>query len=279
MRVAVLANWARVARQAPAYRRAAIAYIVSVSIAQLGWIVVAIPNMSIGRTFLVSLVLYLIELAGPWVSERRCPTPWHPHHIAERYGLLVIIALGEGVIGTVASVSPLIHEHGWTFDSVVLIVAGIVLTFTMWWMYFAIPFGEILHRNRASSWIWGYGHIILFAALAAVGSGLHVGAYIVEGVAHVGYETAVFAVAIPVGVFLLGLFAIYAEMVRTFDRFHLLLIALVVVALVVACTLAGTASFGVCVLIVSAAPLIVVLGFELIGHRHAIDHLERLGAP
>jgi len=279
MRVAVIANWARVARQAPAYRRAAVAYIVSVSVAQVGWIVVAIPNLSIRTTLLTSLGLYVIELAGPWLSERRCPTPWHPHHIAERYGLLVIIALGEGVIGTVASVSPLIHDHGWSFDSVVLIVAGVVLTFTMWWMYFAIPFGEILRRNRASSWIWGYGHIVMFAALAAVGSGLHVAAYIVEGVAHVGYETAVLAVAIPVGVFVLGLFAMYAAMVRAFDMFHLLLIALVVVALVVAGVLAGTASFGVCVLIVAAAPLVVVLGFELVGHRHAVDHLGHLGAP
>ena len=32
-------------------------------------------------------------------------TPWHPHHIAERYSLLAIIALGEGVVGTVASLS------------------------------------------------------------------------------------------------------------------------------------------------------------------------------
>jgi low temperature requirement protein LtrA len=279
MRVAVIANWARVARQAPLYRQAAVAYIVSVGVAQVGWIVVAIPHLSIRTTLVTSLVLYVIELAGPWVSERRCATPWHPHHIAERYGLLVIIALGEGVIGTVASVSPLVHEHGWSFDAVVLIIAGIILTFTMWWMYFAIPFGEILRRNRAASWLWGYGHLVLFAALAAVGSGLHVAAYIVEGVAHVGYETAVLAVAIPVGVYLLGLFAIYAAMVRTFDTFHLLLIALVVVALVVAGLLAGTASFGVCVLIVAAAPLIVVLGFELVGHRHALDHLEHLGSP
>ena len=38
-----------------------------------------------------------VEFAGPWIAERRKGgTPWHPHHIAERYGLLVIIALGEG---------------------------------------------------------------------------------------------------------------------------------------------------------------------------------------
>jgi low temperature requirement protein LtrA len=279
MRVAVIGNWARVAVQAPAYRRAAVTYIVAVSIAQVGWTLLAIPHLALGPTLAIATVLYVIELSGPAVAEHRQPTPWHPHHIAERYSLLVIIALGEGVIGTVTSVSPLVHEHGWSFDAIVLIVAGVLLTFGLWWIYFAIPFGDILARNRGAGWVWGYGHIVLFAALAAVGSGLHVGAFVVEGVAHVGYETAVYAVAIPVGVFLVALFAIYAAAVRTLDTFHLLLISLVVVTLVLAGVLAGEVSFGVCVLIVSAAPLIVVLGFELVGHRHALDHLEHLERP
>ena len=46
----------------------------------------------------------VVEFVGPYIAERRKGgTPWHPHHIAERYGLLVIIALGEGIIGTIAS--------------------------------------------------------------------------------------------------------------------------------------------------------------------------------
>ena len=45
----------------------------------------------------------------------RARTPWHPHHIAERYGLLVIITLGEVIIGTVAALNALVHgEAGWT---------------------------------------------------------------------------------------------------------------------------------------------------------------------
>ncbi len=51
-------------------------------------------------------------------------TPWHAHHIAERNGLLTIIALGEGVVGTVASLSAVVAEHGWTTDAVLVAVAG-----------------------------------------------------------------------------------------------------------------------------------------------------------
>ena len=57
--------------------------------------------------FAWAAVLILIELGGP-VSRRRARAgrPWHPHHIAERYGLLVIIALGEAILGTIVALGP-----------------------------------------------------------------------------------------------------------------------------------------------------------------------------
>ena len=68
------------------------------------------------RGDIVSVVvpLFVVELMGPWIAEtRKGGTPWHAHHIAERYGLLTIIALGEGVIGTVASLSAVVAAQGW----------------------------------------------------------------------------------------------------------------------------------------------------------------------
>ena len=62
-------------------------------------------ELPVGATFALFAVLLAVELAGPFIAERKAPTPWHPHHIAERYGLLVIITLGEVIIGTVASLN------------------------------------------------------------------------------------------------------------------------------------------------------------------------------
>ena len=74
------------------------------------------------------------------LAERRSPTPWHTRHIAERHGLLVIITLGGGVLGTVVALSALVHtEHGWTLDAALPAVAGVGLTFSLWWMYFVVP--------------------------------------------------------------------------------------------------------------------------------------------
>ena len=47
-----------------------------------------------------------VELPGPVIAETRGGTPWHAHHIAERYGLLTIIALGEGSSGRLRRCRP-----------------------------------------------------------------------------------------------------------------------------------------------------------------------------
>lgn len=68
-------------------------------------------------------------------------TPWHPHHVAERYGLFAIIVLGEGVVGTVASSGDLLGGGGgthWTWNAVAVVIAGVGPTFAMWWMYFLL---------------------------------------------------------------------------------------------------------------------------------------------
>ena len=57
-------------------------------------------------------LLILFELAGPLFAELRYGrTPWHPHHIAERYGLLVIITLGEVVLGTILAISAVVERR------------------------------------------------------------------------------------------------------------------------------------------------------------------------
>src|SRR6478735_7307062 len=101
MRVATVAIWLRAAKHDPERRRTCIAYAMNISIAQVGWVALIFLNLPIDTTFLIAGVLILFELAGPLFAELRYGrTPWHPHHIAERYGLLVIISLGEVVLGT-----------------------------------------------------------------------------------------------------------------------------------------------------------------------------------
>ena len=278
MRLAMLTQWLRLAAQSPEYRKTAFSYVRAIAIAQVGWIALAMVHLDLLPTMAVAGVLYLIELGGPILAERRGGTPWHPHHVAERYGLLVIISLGEGVLGTIAAVQPIIAEQGWSDDAIVLVTAGVLLTFGMWWAYFAAPFAELLHANKGAAFAFGYLHIIVFGAIAAVGAGLHVAAYVIEGEAHVGFNEAVRAVAIPVAIFLVAYFLIYSLITKSFDAFHIVLFVISMAILVLAVVLTGTGTpFALDILLVAAAPWVVVVGFETVGHRHAAAHLAALG--
>ena len=115
MRVAMLSQWIRVALQDPAHRRVALGYAITISVSQIGWTAALFFNLTAVAFVPLALVLVGIEMLGPILAERRDGgTPWHPHHIAERYGLLVIITLGEGILGTIVAVAALVDHVGWS---------------------------------------------------------------------------------------------------------------------------------------------------------------------
>ncbi len=277
MRLAMLAQWLRAARQCPHRRQACLTYAVAILVAQIGWIVQIFADFSLAASAVMVVFLLVVELAGPFVAERfHGGTPWHAHHITERYGLLAIIALGEGIVGTVAAVSAVIEAQGWSVDAVLVALAGTGLTFGMWWVYFVLPSGAVLHRHRERSFGWGYGHVLLFAAIAGTGAGLHVAAYYIEHVAHIGAVATVLTVAVPVAVYILMVYVLYSTLTRSIDRFHLLLLAVTAVFVVVPVLMAAVGvSMAVCLVALMLAPAVSVVGFETVGHRHTAGLLER----
>jgi low temperature requirement protein LtrA len=280
MRVAMVLQWARAARHDPAHRSACTTYIVAILIAQAGWLILLFAETTVAETFLWIVVLVGVEFAGPWIAERRKGgTPWHPHHIAERYGLLVIIALGEGIIGTIVSLSAVVGPEGpgWSVDAGLVALAGVGLTFGLWWTYFVVPCGDILEHRRRKSFGWGYGQIPIIAAVVAIGGGLHVGAYYLEDESVLSAEATVLCVALPVAVYVLGLYALYTYLASSIDRFHVLLIALSAVLIAVPVLMAaGGVALAWCLIVLALTPWVTVVGYELRGHEHNARVLQSL---
>src|SRR3954466_8551438 len=110
-------------------------------------------------------------------------------------------------------------------QAALLAIAGVGLAFGCWWMYFAVPWAEPLVRYRERGFVFGYGHTLIFGPLAAMGAGLHVGAYRLEGEAKIGDTATVLSVALPVALFALTVFALYSLLFREFARFRLGLLA------------------------------------------------------
>lgn len=275
MRVAMVSQWLRAARGNPVWRRASLAYVVAILIAQVGWIALIFIDMPLAPTLVCTTTLTLVEMAGPFIAETRYGgTPWHAHHIVERYSCFAIIALGEGVIGTVAAISAVIEESGWTTDVALVSLAGVGLTFGLWWVYYMLPSAQALHARRKRSLVWGYTQMGVITALVATGAGLHVAAYYIEHKAQIGALAAVLTVALPVSIYLALIYALYAYLVGQFDRLHigLLLGTAAVLASALLAAYAGVA-MAVCLVIVMLAPVVTVIGYEWVGYRHQTQAL------
>jgi low temperature requirement protein LtrA len=275
MRVALVLQWLRAARQDPARRRACMTYVGATMVAQVGWVALLFAGATGALAFALIVVLVGVELTGPWLAERRDGgTPWHAHHIVERNALFTTIALGEGVVGTVASLSAVVETQGWTLDAALVGTAGIGLTFGLWWVYYILPAAPVLHAHRDRSFVWGYTQMLVVTAIVATGAGLHVAAQYIENDAHLGAFAVVLATAVPVAVFIGLIYAIYYYLVRRFDPFHVWLLSATSVVLASA-IVAAAAGVGmpVCLCLVALAPVVTVVGYEWRGHRHQANAL------
>ncbi|MET8337474.1 low temperature requirement protein A [Streptosporangium canum] len=210
MRVGLVAQWLRVALEDPDGRRTALRYAAGIGLVQVGWLLrlalVEAGVLPASWQLPIFVLLAALELAVPRWAERARPTTWHPHHIAERYGLFTIILFGESVLAASRGVEGALEAGRIGGPFVVIAGSGLVLLFALWWLYFLGPAGEGLSDRRHLSYWWGYGHYGIFAALAALGAGLEVA---VEQSRHQA-ATIGFAVAVPVGVYLALLAAVHA---------------------------------------------------------------------
>jgi low temperature requirement protein LtrA len=158
-----------------------------------------------------------------------------------------------------------------------VVVAGTGLTFGIWWVYFLTPSTEVLQVHRERVFGWAYGHIPIFGSIAAVGAGLHVAAYYIGGETHISATATVLAVAVPLAAFVLTDFALYTLLVRAGDPFHIGLLVGTAAALVLPVVLAANGvSMAICLVVLTLAPLITIIGYETVGHRHQSVAMQRV---
>ena len=278
MRVSMVGLWLRAAAHDPGHRSTALGHARLILVAQAGWVLTALDVLPVAVQLVLAAVLFATEIVGlVWVERGGASIPFHPHHIAERYGLLAIITLGEVVLGTTTAVEAIVADQGWSLDAVVIALAGLSLAFGLWWIYFAIPFGPALEHRPSSRLGFGLGHMALFASIAAIGAGLHVAAYYVEHHSELDLPATVLTMAVPVGAFVVCLLAIYHHMLPGRDLLHLWLTVATVVVLVLAYALAAAhVSIAVCLLVLMLAPWVLVVGYEASGHRRIADRLAEV---
>lgn len=271
MRLALVAQWLLAARGDPARRRTCLRYAFGIAAVQLLW--VAWLWLPATARWPVFALLAVCELAIPPWAERAAPTPWHPHHIAERHGLFVIMTLGECVIGATSAIASVWRDGGWSFDLALVGLASMTLILCLWWMYFLVPTGEALEQHRDRARGWTYGHYFVFLALAGVGAGLEV---VADTLAHgvtPGEETtplfAILCVAVPEVLFVLALWGLHAWLVRAKERSAPFALASIACILAVPLAVHLGLRLPWALLLSSLGPLVAILHHEIGRERHA----------
>lgn len=201
MRLIMVAQWLRAARNAGDLRRATLIYAWGIAGVQALWIVWQfVPPGAAG--WAMWIVVAGLELAVPLIAERRDQTPWHPHHITERYGLFTIIVLGESLLASANAIITAREDETEIAQLAPLAVLAIVVTAGLWWIYFWAPHHESIDGELRHSLRYGYGHYVVFAAAGALSAGIEVEIDVLTGHSELSDVAASLCVTVPVAIFI-----------------------------------------------------------------------------
>ncbi|KAF0713947.1 Aste57867_4142 [Aphanomyces stellatus] len=118
--------------------------------------------------------LAICDLAAPYIAQRtsKTKTKYHAHHVTDRYSEFTIMVFGESIL-SLSHATVMKSDGVFNLEAVSTCVASLVLLFALWWVYFLVPYGQILHDNPSLTYVVGYGHFFVHAPLAAFATGIY----------------------------------------------------------------------------------------------------------
>lgn len=140
-------------------------------------------------------------------AERGDNTPWHPGHVAERFGLFTLIVLGESLLASANAIFEALAGSEHTVELVVLAGSALVVVAGLWWTYFWVPQEDRVVDLRAGI-RFSLLHFLIFGAAAAVSAGIEAAVDVLEDHSELGDVAAAATLTVPVAVFLLGVWVL-----------------------------------------------------------------------
>ncbi|WP_245826035.1 low temperature requirement protein A [Kocuria massiliensis] len=202
MRLALVAQWIRAGLHNRDLRRTTFRYAAAISAVQIAWVVRLFLPEGVG--FVCFFVLVVAEVAVPMWAERHGTTPWHAHHLTERYGSFTLILLGESILASATAIVDTLGSGHHLVEMLAISAAGLIIAAGMWWIYFS---REQHHHIKTlkSSLVFGYFHYLIFAAAGAFSAGIEVTVDSVTGEAHLQHIVSALTLTGPVAVFIIGI--------------------------------------------------------------------------
>jgi low temperature requirement protein LtrA len=119
-----------------------------------------------------------------------------------------MIVLGESILAATIAIQSALDAGLDDPELILLAITGLVLVFSMWWLYF----DQAEHPREGSlsaAITWGYGHLFVFAAAAAVGAGIAVEVDYKTGAAQIDEIEAALSTATPVSIYLIAVWLLH----------------------------------------------------------------------
>jgi low temperature requirement protein LtrA len=163
----VVSLFFRAAGMYPERRSFALWYAIGLGLAAILWLLSLVVPETI-RPWVWAGAL-LIDLITPWrATSSFAGRSFDASHIPERYGLFTLIVLGEAIIAVARGTA----EAHWTPAAVATAVAGFSVAVVIWLAYFARQQDALLLRGQVWAFVWGYGHVFVWAGIAMTGVGI-----------------------------------------------------------------------------------------------------------
>ena len=141
MRLAYVLQWLRVFRTGdPVWRPVALKIIVLTTINQAGWVLFLWVPLE--WRVPVFVVWFAVDVATPILAGWDARMGGHRGHIVERYGLFTLIVLGESIAAATVAVGGAINTEVAAVPLLTLAVGGLILVFSLWWIYFDFSTGR-----------------------------------------------------------------------------------------------------------------------------------------
>lgn len=176
VRLALMAGYLRAWRHVPKARSTARLYLIGHGLGAAIWLVsLAVPAPA---RYVLWGVGVLADLVWPTAAARlKDAVPLHLEHLPERFGLFIILVLGESVAAVVTG----LHDGEWKPAVALTAAAAFVTAAALWWIYFDLSGGAAKRRlavegdeitKHGVHDFYVYIHLPLAVSLAAVAVGL-----------------------------------------------------------------------------------------------------------
>lgn len=187
VRFVLVAQYFR-ARRVPGARPLAMRYLAGHGMAAILWLASALVPAP--ERFWIWAAAFAIDLGTPWLALRHSvKAPPDAAHLPERFGLFVLILLGESVVAVMQGME---SQDDWTPAAAMSAFLGMAIAFLIWSWYFDGIGGaseQPVHSRRDALrfHIWSYAHFPLSLGIVVTGVGVQ---RIVTAASRHGVSTA-----------------------------------------------------------------------------------------